>query len=756
MNPSSLLRPFESLLQSVVHPPLKTASLPTKRKQGLVAITLLGLTLSINPLPAQSSSSESANPDHSALTLTDDGNVVLRLPDIGIFDAIVIYEKLTGNTAIIPSDIDDSIRLTVMAPKPIPLEEAIQMISSAMMLNGYVLLPEGTDRVKVVPTRTVNLRSQGIPVYTGPAETLPHDMAVISYFMPFHHLSAKQAEEIFKQHVSLNAPYGAIVAVPSSRALLITENLSVIRQLIAIHEMIDVAPREVAIEFVQLVSASASTVVEIINEMLKDDNANDESLSISLGEAGSRMNLTSSDFKAGRTRLLPDNRTNRILVSAPRENMSLLIALIQRLDEAAQIGEPAEFHLRYVSASEVLPVLKAALAEPDADGSIKQTDSGQDSLTNRSSHNERDSSTNKDVISRVQVRDDAALATSVIIGKNRLIADNRTNTVLVIGPPQSSSIVRKVLQIVDRPPKQVYLATVIGQMSNTGAQELGVDILHKFRGNDGFGAAGAIKNFNVAGPFDPFELQLGTPVINDLGTGLSVFGVAGHNINFYVRALQETNRFSILSRPSVYTSNNKKAIISSGTQQPVPGTTQSNIVGNANNSGTGSSTVLNTTVEYKDVVLELAVVPLINANNEVTLHIAQRNDSLGENVQIGHTMARAINTQELTTSITVPNGQTVVLGGLLTDREDMIKTGVPLLSDIPILGMLFSSERNQKTKSELVILIQPIVIESPEQATESSLQQIRQSAFSEELLRFMNQPYSDVKAEQPSSSNTTE
>lgn len=744
MNPSSTHTPF---FVSRVSPFLRLG-------KNLGLALLLGIAGITGPL-GLNAQNEPPAPDPTSLTMTEDGQIMLRLPDIGIFDAIVIYEKLTGNTAIIPADIDEEIRLTVMAPKPIPLEEAVQMISSALMLNGYVLLPEGVDRVKVVPTRTVNLRSQGVPVYTGPVEVLPHDMAVITYFMPFHYLSAKQAEEVFKQHVSLNAPYGAIVPVPSSRALLITENLSVIRQLIEIREMIDVPPREVSIEFVQLVSASASTVVDLINEMLKDEDSNDEALSISLGSTGGRLNLTSSDFKSGRTRLLADNRTNRILVSAPLENMALLIALVQRLDEAAQIGEPAEFHLRYVSASEVLPVLKAALAEPDAEGALQQTEFDTQSRTSRQS-TERDLSGSKDVISRVQTREDAALATSVIVGKNRLIADNRTNTILVIGPPQSSNVVRKVLDIVDRPPKQVYLATVIGQMSNTGSQELGVDILHRFRGGEGFGAGGIIKNFEVAGPLNPFDLELASPAMHEVGAGLSVFGVAGHSINFYVRALQETNRFSILSRPSVYTSNNKKAIISSGTQQPVPGTTQSNIVGNTTGNNSNPSTVLNTTVEYKDVVLELAVVPLINANNEVTLQIAQRNDSLGENVQIGHTLARAINTQELTTSITVPNGQTVVLGGLLTDREDMIKTGVPLLSDIPLLGKLFSNERNQKTKSELVILIQPIVIESPAQASEASLQQMQQSAFSEELLRFMNRPFGDLKTEDAPSSTLTE
>src|SRR5690606_16827628 len=97
----------------------------------------------------------------------------------------------------------------------------------------------------------------------------------------------------------------------------------------------------------------------------------------------------------------------------------------------------------------------------------------------------------------------------------------------------------------------------------------------------------------------------------------------------------------------------------------------------------------------------------------------------------------------------------VVLGGLLTDREDQVRTGVPLLSDIPLLGALFSNTRNQKTKSELVILIQPIVIESPEQANEASLKQMQQSAFSNELLRFMDQPFGALRDKSSTANNTT-
>jgi type II secretory pathway component GspD/PulD (secretin) len=432
--------------------------------------------------------------------------------------------------------------------------------------------------------------------------------------------------------------------------------------------------------------------------------------------------------------------------------MPVLQALVERFDEAAQSGDPTEHKLKYVSAADVLPILRAALVEPGKTGEIDSSNisnlSGSNSSFsgssyNSSSSNSSDMSGSKDVSARVAVKDDTDKATSVIVGKTRLIADNRTNTIVVIGPPASSKMVDQVLAVVDRPPKQVYLSTVIGQMSNTGSQELGIDILQKFTGNPNLGVGTISNPFKVTGPLNPQGVQVGTSAITQAAAGTNVYGLAGNTIAFYVQALQQTNRFRILSRPSVYTSNNKKAIISSGSEQPVPSSTQSNLVGNGN--ATNTSTVLNTNVQYKNVVLELAVVPLINANNEVTLNIAQRNDSLGDNVAVGSTTARAINTQELTTSITVANGQTVVLGGLLSDRDDLEKTGTPILSDIPILGALFSNTKKSTTKNELIILIQPIVIESPELAELQKDKQVQSEGLDQEAVKFLNQGNSMMK-----------
>ncbi|MGE9267152.1 MAG: type II secretion system protein GspD, partial [Verrucomicrobiales bacterium] len=117
-----------------------------------------------------------------------------------------------------------------------------------------------------------------------------------------------------------------------------------------------------------------------------------------------------------------------------------------------------------------------------------------------------------------------------------------------------------------------------------------------------------------------------------------------------------------------------------------------------------------TNVELTDVVLELQVQPLVNSENEVTLEISLVRDSVGQDRNVGELIIPDINTDELTTTVTVPNGAAIILGGLITTQEGQTKSGVPILSRIPGLGRLFGSTEDDDTRSELVIILRPEII----------------------------------------------
>jgi type II secretory pathway component GspD/PulD (secretin) len=120
----------------------------------------------------------------------------------------------------------------------------------------------------------------------------------------------------------------------------------------------------------------------------------------------------------------------------------------------------------------------------------------------------------------------------------------------------------------------------------------------------------------------------------------------------------------------------------------------------------------------------LEVIPLINSDKEVNLTIAQHNDKIGDYVNIGGNLVPNILTQELTTTVRVPNGSTIVLGGLITDDKTTSLSGIPGLYRIPIVGPLLGGDSSKKrTRSELVIMIQPIVVDSNEAMEKASVEE---------------------------------
>jgi type II secretory pathway component GspD/PulD (secretin) len=171
----------------------------------------------------------------------------------------------------------------------------------------------------------------------------------------------------------------------------------------------------------------------------------------------------------------------------------------------------------------------------------------------------------------------------------------------------------------------------------------------------------------------------------------------------------------VTSRPSVTTSNNKKAKIASGQQVAVPTSIQSSL----NNVNNTNGIVSNSNVQFKDVTLELEVVPLINSEREVALEIVQKVDEISGSTRIDNNDIPTIATRYIQTNVSVPNGGTVVLGGLIKQSDNRTRSGVPYLNRLPIFGPLFSSRSKEKIRTELVILLRPEVIWGPEEAIRS-------------------------------------
>ena len=275
---------------------------------------------------------------------------------------------------------------------------------------------------------------------------------------------------------------------------------------------------------------------------------------------------------------------------------------------------------------------------------------------------------------------------------------------------------------------------MIGQLTLTNDFQLGVDWFQTFKKISGSSGA-ASSNLNSASIIGSNGQIVGNPrqfltaATTPALSGLTIYGAIGDAVSVFVRALDIRSNFKILARPAVYTANNKRAVISSGQRVPVPESTLSNLTtgttgGVINNS---SSTAVAATVTYQDVELRLEVIPLINSNNEVTLKIAQINDTLGSNVTISGNQVPIVNSQRLTTTVTIPSGATVILGGLIQDKVTKDNSGIPYLMDVPYLGNLFKFTQTKRERDELLVFIQPTVVNDDVQTLRASLKEERRT-----------------------------
>jgi general secretion pathway protein D len=254
---------------------------------------------------------------------------------------------------------------------------------------------------------------------------------------------------------------------------------------------------------------------------------------------------------------------------------------------------------------------------------------------------------------------------------------------------------------------QVMISTVFGQLSLGKSTSTGVDWLRSYDGNKNGGLAGSIiggQPTNSVNPRSIIEPITGIAAGGFPGrTGLSLYGRIGEELGIYANLLSSSEDFTVLSRPSIFVKNNQIGTISSGRRIAIP-----------TNSNQFSGGGVSTNIEYRDVVLKLEVIPLVNSDKEITLQIALISDAvIGQSEPIGEIgRVPIIGTRELLTTVTVPNNQTIVLGGLITTNDTETVTGIPLLSDIPGLGHLFSTKTKGVNRDELMIFIQPSIVNS--------------------------------------------
>ena len=714
----------------------------------------------------------------------------IQFPNNPVSDFLLVYEKLKGVTLIKDASLlAGGANLSLTLNQPVSKAEAIRLLESTLLLNGYAFIAVDKNSVKVINTAGgKNPRSEGVFLFTNESE-LPDGEVVASYVLPLTHLAASDAVEIFNQFIVLH-PYGSMVAVPVANQVVITENSTLIRRLIDVKNLIDIPAPEKKSEFITLAQANADRVVELITTILekREEGASSGGGKAATGQPaqpgipglpgaqGGSAGVTISGGKsgfAGDIQLIADTRTNRILVIASPFDFAAIKALIQQFDIAVELTDPYEHALNYVAATDMLQILGDMLKEEGDEGGDGAAGGSQSTgkvsggigagggVTGGAAGSSSSSGKKADVLAEPGEEQSAE---SLIVGKTRLIADNRANSILVIGQPEAKDKVKAILTKLDKKPMQVYLATVIGQLTLTNQDEFAANIIQKYIGGPQTGAASVAGGSPSKGKFNYGQIVYSTnaaggpteqaqggsvPLTKQMAQsvgqmaqmasgalpGMQIATFILGSIDLYIYALTATNRFRIASRPAVFTANNKKAVIYNGRKIAVPTSTVTTLGGGGSATATSGSQQSN--IQYQDVVLKIEVVPLINSAKEISLQIVQTNDTLnGQSTSVGGGVnVPEIATQELNTTVIVPDRSTILLGGLVTQQDTKGVSGVPFLSTIPLMGNLFKSTSDSTDRQELVVMIQPTVVQSNLELAEASKTERDLTGFSAKELQ---------------------
>jgi general secretion pathway protein D len=294
----------------------------------------------------------------------------------------------------------------------------------------------------------------------------------------------------------------------------------------------------------------------------------------------------------------------------------------------------------------------------------------------------------------------------VVFGQTKMIADERTNSLLIYASRDDMKTIKDIINKLDVVLAQVLIEAVVISVSLNDAKSYGLSYIEKqSHGVGSFAGLGAINN----GPsFSSSPLVSGaTNLAGNLQGGFNYLASFGNDLDVTITALASDSRAKILQRPRIQTSHNETAHLFVGESRPYP---TSSYYGGGAFGGYSS-------IQQLPIGVSLDVTPLINPDGLVVMEISQDIESVNGSVTIANVGDVPITSQKTaSTKVSVRDHDTIILGGLIEDSNDKKVAGVPFLMDIPVLGYLFRNNTTTVVRNELIVLIRPTVLPTPEVA----------------------------------------
>ncbi len=589
----------------------------------------------------------------------------------------------TNRTFIIDPRVKGTINL--VSEKPVTKQEAFHLLTSSLRLQGYAVV-SGDGFTKVVPEADAKL--QAGPIQRG---TIRGDQIATQIF----HLDHETAANLVPVLRPLITPNNTINANPGSNTLVITDYADNLRRLSRIIASLD-SPAGSDLDVVPIKHAMATDIASMVTRLMGPGGGN----APGQGAAGNRITL------------LADSRTNAVLMRAPSAaQANLARSLIQKLDQpTAMPGNVHVVYLKNAQATKLAETLRAVVSSDSSSSANSTSGSTNQPSQNTSGLNDNQNSAQTQPLAPSQA--EGPLPTGGPAGF--IQADPSTNSLIITASEPVYRNLRAVIDQLDARRAQVYIESLIVEVTSDKAAELGVQWAGLSGDSSSRYRVGALSGFSSGGN-NLVNLAAGAagltePVLPGNGLNLGIFRQIGGSLGLgaVARALESDGNANILSMPNLITLDNEEARIIVGQNVPfVTGqfTTQA--------SGGGAGVNPFQTIEREDVGLSLRVRPQISEGGTVKLAIYQETSNIAPTSGAADIIT---NKRSIETNVLVDDGQIIVLGGLIEDTANDTMEKVPGLGDIPVVGNLFKYQTRKRTKTNLMVFLRPTVIRGNEQS----------------------------------------
>jgi type II secretion system protein D len=688
-----------------------------------------------------------------------------KAPNFIAFDAETVdvvleeYYRVTKRRVLKDRGLEAT-TVTIMVPGEFTDEEYQDIIEKGLLMHGLALVPSGTNLWKLVAAETGSSPGQQQLPMVLDADKLPETDQVVVHVATLNYLSAEDAANTLQSAIPPH-PYGKIVAVPNARSLVITEASQTIRAYLDLIKQLDLPPSQTVQKTIKLVRTDPEDVAKQLESLLDLKNGGGSTSSSTGSRPGAPATPTApraptipgspqaaappaaasapvvsasgggSTAEGAKPVLLPLPRTSSLLVIARPADIEVIEKLVAEIDAEATANRFVSRRLNYIDLSSFLSLAEKALMRYDknATGSTSTT-TGQNSSTNNNTTNNSgfnnfgnggfgSSSFGSSSFGGMgglgggglgggggasPKLDITTKANSVLIGRTLVIIDPGSSKFFASGPPEQLQTLSDLADELDVRPKQIFISAIIGEFNLSRDFNFGLDWINTLKGLGGGRQAGGVLDAGGTA-FDPANLNnlatlAGSGGLATLG-GLTAYGQITRNLHVFMRTVETSGRFKVLQKPVVTTLNHQPASIYIGRQIAIAGQSfNSGVVGGG----------FSSTTQYIPVRLQLDITPHIFNDQEIMLEFKQQNNSTNGSTIINDNEVPNISEQGMSNSLIVPDRSVVMLGGLISERNDSSQSGLPFIVRLPLIKYLVGSTRKESDRSELMIFVQPMIL----------------------------------------------